>query len=78
MGGLSTSNFTIEDDRLAWDGDCRIVPSLAAPGFCIVQTIGLHSIGNVSEYTHLTFKVGVNYIATIYLQSFHTKLLFDA
>ena len=22
MGGLSTSNFTIEDDRLAWDGDC--------------------------------------------------------
>jgi len=57
LPGVSNSNFTIESDRLAWDGDCKVVPSLAAPGFCVVQTIGLHKIGDASAYTHLTFKV---------------------
>jgi hypothetical protein len=55
---VSTSNFSISSDRLAWDGDCQLVPSLAAPGFCIVQTVGLHPLmANASLYTHLTFKV---------------------
>ena len=38
MGGVSTSNVTVvEGDHLAWQGECKIVPSLAAPGFCIAQ-----------------------------------------
>ena len=34
MGGRSTSTFTVEDGKGVFDGVCRIVPQLKAPGFC--------------------------------------------
>jgi len=36
MGGTSTSTFTVDERRGVgvFDGDCRIVPKLKAPGFC--------------------------------------------
>ena len=44
MGGQSFSNFTVITDEAAgktvgeWIGQCRIVPSLGAPGFTIALT----------------------------------------
>jgi len=43
MGGRSTSTFKVEDGKGVFDGVCRIVPSLKAPGFCNAEarpTIG--------------------------------------
>lgn len=36
MGGVSNSNWTVVDEKEegVWDGTVKIVPSLAAPGFC--------------------------------------------
>lgn len=34
MGGRSTSTFKVEGGKGVFDGVCRIVPSLRAPGFC--------------------------------------------
>lgn len=40
MGGQSNSDFTVDDDadRLNWNGEVKIVPSLSAPGFCNLET----------------------------------------
>ena len=58
MGGVSDSNFTLHDDILSWQGECKIVPSLQAPGFCIVQSYGKHGfLEDVSAMTHLTLRV---------------------
>ena len=34
MGGRSTSTFKVEGGKGVFDGVCRIVPQLKAPGFC--------------------------------------------
>ena len=38
MGGRSTSTFKVEGGKGIFDGVCRIVPSLKAPGFCNAET----------------------------------------
>jgi len=40
MGGVSNSTWTVDknDGMAHWIGDCRIVPSLQAPGFCNAET----------------------------------------
>jgi len=42
MGGVSNSTWVInKQDQIAhWVGDCKIVPSLQAPGFCNAETSG--------------------------------------
>ena len=57
MGGVSYSNVTVEADRLAWDGEVKIVPSLAAPGFCYIQSKGRTLFADASNFTHLTLRV---------------------
>ena len=47
MGGVSISSLIVNADRLAWEGDVKIVPSLDAPGFClacVIMMIGANSI----------------------------------
>jgi hypothetical protein len=38
MGGQSTGTFTVQDNVGVFDGVCKIVPSLGAPGFIKAQT----------------------------------------
>lgn len=38
MGGQSNSTYTNEEGVLLWNGDCEIVPSLKAPGFCNLES----------------------------------------
>ena len=57
MGGVSESNITVQTEWLAWGGECKIVPSLEAPGFCIAQTYGAPILGNCSGFSHLSFTV---------------------
>ena len=38
MGGLSKSTFNVTEPTLQWEGKVEIVPSLAAPGFCNLET----------------------------------------
>lgn len=38
MGGRSFSTATVKDGGLVWEGEVKIVPSLQAPGFCILET----------------------------------------
>ena len=44
MGGQSSATFAVKDGMGVFNGTCRIVPKLAAPGFCNAQ---------VSEFVHL-------------------------
>jgi uncharacterized surface protein with fasciclin (FAS1) repeats len=38
MGGQSTGTFTVENNEGVFDGTCKIVPSLGAPGFIKAET----------------------------------------
>jgi hypothetical protein len=38
MGGQSTGTFTVQDNVGVFDGTCKIVPSLGAPGFIKAET----------------------------------------
>jgi len=60
MGGVSDSNITIGSDYLSWEGEVEIVPSLSAPGFCLVETVGRHIFPDASAYTHLTLKASLH------------------
>jgi hypothetical protein len=57
MGGQSYSNYTVSDSLLNWQGDCKIVPSLDAPGFCKIETNKSPKFPDVSEYTHLGIRI---------------------
>jgi len=57
MGGVSESNSTVGSNELAWDGEVKIVPSLDAPGFCLIYTEGINRFADASAYTALTLKV---------------------
>ena len=41
MGGQSTATFAVADGKGVFNGTCKIVPSLQAPGFCSAQTRAL-------------------------------------
>jgi len=57
MGGVSNSTWTVDkkEGMATWVGDCRIVPSLQAPGFCNAETSDpfTSSFGDASGFTHL-------------------------
>merc|ERR1719379_1829514 len=57
MGGVSNSTWTVDkrNGMANWVGDCRIVPSLQAPGFCNAETSNpfTTSFGDASGFTHL-------------------------
>ena len=74
MGGVSNGNITIESDRLAWDGDVKIVPELEAPGFCLTYTTGLNHFPNASAFSALTLKVRSIIPYTGFKVSFSTAL----
>lgn len=58
MGGVSSSTYNISGGFMAWAGEVKDVPSLAAPGFCKVMTHGAHAaFPDISGYTHLTVTV---------------------
>lgn len=57
MGGVSESNTTVGSSELAWDGEVKIVPSLDAPGFCLIYTEGINRFADASAYSALTLKV---------------------
>ena len=40
MGGASSSEFEVSDGACSFHGKCAIVPSLNAPGFCKLATVG--------------------------------------
>jgi len=67
MGGKSNSTWTIhKDKKLAnWIGNCNIVPSLKAPGFCNAETTSpfTTTFNDASGFTHLQIKMRsmVNY-----------------
>lgn len=42
MGGQSEATFTISKNTGVFDGTCKIVPSLKAPGFCSAQSDKTH------------------------------------
>lgn len=53
MGGLSHSNFTIVDDVGVFQGAVEIVPSLKAPGFCFLHSVGVGDVHSAKGQTHL-------------------------
>jgi len=59
MGGLSVSTFNVTEPSLLWEGKVEIVPSLAAPGFCNLETDKSHGdeFPDASEDSHLTLLV---------------------
>ncbi|GMH90936.1 hypothetical protein TL16_g11911 [Triparma laevis f. inornata] len=61
MGGQSNSDYTVDDDadRLNWNGEVKIVPSLSAPGFCNLETSKnyMDKFPDASGSTHLTLLV---------------------
>jgi len=56
MGGQSNSNYTVTDDNFVeWNGDCKIVPSLSAPGFCNLESKkNFDKFPDASGATHLS------------------------
>lgn len=61
MGGVSNSTWTIDTDKKMahWVGDCNIVPSLKAPGFCNAETTRPYTtkFNDASGFTHLQIKI---------------------
>jgi hypothetical protein len=57
MGGVSHSTFNISDDTGIFDGEVKIVPSLKAPGFCFLHTIGVGKFNSAKGMTHLELVV---------------------
>ena len=61
MGGLSSSNFSVDtaDGLGVFQGTVRIVPSLNAPGFCLLLTQDpfLVKFADLSAYSHLQLLV---------------------
>ena len=60
MGGLSNSDYSIEDSKyLKWDGEVKVVPSLKAPGFCNLETSKNYfdKFPDATGSTHLTLLV---------------------
>jgi len=61
MGGLSSSNFTVNTNLQLglFEGTVRIVPKLQAPGFCEILTPNPFStrFADVSTFTHLALRV---------------------
>lgn len=49
MGGQSYSTFAVKDGVGVFTGDCKIVPSLKAPGFCDAEAPKLKAVDG-SEY----------------------------
>lgn len=51
MGGESWSTFTVDALRGVgvWDGEVKIVPFLHAPGFCNLESPGLHKTANFPD-----------------------------
>jgi hypothetical protein len=64
MGGVSNSNSSVGSSELAWDGEVKIVPSLDAPGFCLIYTEGVNRFSDASAYSALTLKVRQNMTLT--------------
>jgi uncharacterized surface protein with fasciclin (FAS1) repeats len=56
MGGQSTGTFTVENDAGVFDGTCKIVPFLGAPGFIKAET-SKTSLPDVSSCTGLALTV---------------------
>ncbi|GMH55903.1 hypothetical protein TrRE_jg8414 [Triparma retinervis] len=55
MGGLSTSNYTVVDNKVEWNGSCEIVPSLKAPGFCNLESKkNFDKFPDATGATHIT------------------------
>jgi len=61
MGGVSKSTWTINRtaQMAQWIGDCRIVPSLKAPGFCNAETSDpfFTHFNNAAGFSHLQIKM---------------------
>jgi len=61
MGGVSNSTWTVdkEDSMAHWVGDCNIVPSLKAPGFCNAETSNglLSNFNDARGFTHISFLI---------------------
>mmetsp|Transcript_82387 Transcript_82387/g.160720 ORF Transcript_82387/g.160720 Transcript_82387/m.160720 type:complete len:165 (+) Transcript_82387:127-621(+) len=74
MGGVSSSNITIESDRLAWDGEVKIVPSLAAPGFCLTYTTSPRKFPDASAFSDLALRVRSTVPYTGFKAAFATSL----
>jgi uncharacterized surface protein with fasciclin (FAS1) repeats len=56
MGGQSVGTFTVQDDMGVFDGTCKIVPSLGAPGFIKAET-SKTTLPDVSSCTGLALTV---------------------
>ena len=56
MGGQSVGTFTVEDNTGVFDGTCKIVPSLGAPGFIKAET-SKTTLPDVSSCTGLALTV---------------------
>ena len=74
MGGVSNSSISIESDRLAWEGAVEIVPSLAAPGFCLTYSTGKNDFPDASSFSSLTLKVRSSVPYSGFKVSFSTLL----
>lgn len=61
MGGKSTGSFDIVDNIAIFTGNCAIVPSLQAPGFCKAETTDIMLFGrkgmDVSGKSHAVMEV---------------------
>jgi len=57
MGGLSSSTWYLDttDQQARWNGTCRVVPKLKAPGFCNAENkyAWFQYMNDASPYTHL-------------------------
>ena len=58
MGGVSESTYNVTDDEVEWNGSCKVVPSLSAPGFCNLESKkNFDKFPDASGATHLTLLV---------------------
>jgi hypothetical protein len=70
MGGRSTSTFKVEGGKGIFDGVCRIVPQLKAPGFCNAEAKPglLEKIADASSF--IEGGLEIEYISTGNLTQF--------
>merc|ERR1719159_2202571 len=72
MGGQSTGTFTVQDNVGVFDGTCKIVPSLGAPGFIKAAT-SKTTLPDVSSCSGLALTVKSNNDYDGFRFSFGTK-----
>lgn len=60
MGGQSTGNFSIINNTGNFQGNCKLIPYLNAPGFCKLYTKSKNNYSDISSYINKSLSILLN------------------